>query len=674
MLLPFRTSPHDGHPSLRFRTPHLAAVIGKSIARLLVLVAALGLAGCTQYNKGAVYAYDRDNNRGKFKFPAELIAEDGTKIRFTVFQPAMPMKSRRPLIIHAHGFALTRMEGRIGLYGSFLLSGQAAIEAWDRGYYVISLDQRGHGASGGKIAMIDPEKEARDISLLIDWADKHLYLSRQDGDPRVGMIGESYGGAVQLMASVKDPRIDAIVPITTWYDLNDALLPNGVAKSDWLMFLGGIGYLINPFHMDGSITKPMLREVLFDEPQEALRERLKRSSLSSYCSGEEMPHADALIIHGFRDTVFPINQGLAMRDCFQRAGRDVRLIAIEHGHLAPTAQLSPGLPVWYAPKAASCDDRVLDFRDVVVAWFDAKLRDKTAHLNMVPSFCLTGDRNIDEAGTPPALTAFDVPATPIGTGSSGLFEWIARPAQALGNLIIEQRTPDNWMDKRKAGGLRPARIPLLRVSAATWIAGVPTASIDITETDRADATVFLRLAAWKPGHGSYRVLSQQVTPVRGAGHHDIALSGVRAKLEPDEILGLLVQGYSNQYRLTGSGFGTDATVGGTVSLPLGPGGWLNVAQGREALAEKRRLQAEAKARAEEEARVKADATPATPTPATENPAAETPTAEKPAATTPSPADTTPENRRGQSGRKFIGRYAGRQQHITGFAVMFIRDN
>jgi ABC-2 type transport system ATP-binding protein len=573
---------------------------------LLVVIAVLGLAGCTQYNKGAVYAYDRDNNRAKYKFHSELVAEDGTKIRFTVFQPAMPAKSRRPLIIHAHGFALTRMTSRVGMYGSYLLAGKAAIEAWDRGYYVISVDQRGHGASGGKIGLIDPEKEAKDISLIIDWAEKHLYIARQQGDPRVGMIGESYGGAVQLMASVKDPRIDAIVPITTWYDLNAALLPNGVAKSDWLMFLGAAGYLFNPFHMDNRMAGQVAREVLFDEAQPELRATLANRSLSSHCSGDEMPHADALIIHGFRDTVFPMNQAIGMRDCFQRAGRDVRLVAIEHGHLAPTAQLSPGLPVWYAPNTASCGDRVLDFRDIVVSWFDVKLRDKDNRSGMVPAYCFTGDKDVDAAGPPP-LTTFGIPSTPIGTGSSGLFEWIARPVQATGNVLVADRTPDDWWLLHKNGGLRPGRIPLLRVNVPVWIAGVPTVSIDITDTDRDDAVVFLRLAAWQPGKGSYRVLSQQVTPVRGKGHHDIPLAAVRGKLQAGEILGLLVQGYSNQFRLTGSGFGTDASVTGSIALPLAKGGeWHDVAQGKAALEEKRRLEAEAKARAEEEARLKAE--------------------------------------------------------------------
>ena len=44
------------------------------------------------------------------------------------------------------------------------------------------------------------------------------------------MIGESYAGGVQYIASALDPRLQAIVPITTWYDIVDSLVPNGVSK------------------------------------------------------------------------------------------------------------------------------------------------------------------------------------------------------------------------------------------------------------------------------------------------------------------------------------------------------------------------------------------------------------------------------------------------------------
>ena len=46
------------------------------------------------------------------------------------------------------------------------------------------------------------------------------------GDPRVGVTGGSYGGALALMLAGTDPRIDAAVPLITWNDLEQSLFPN----------------------------------------------------------------------------------------------------------------------------------------------------------------------------------------------------------------------------------------------------------------------------------------------------------------------------------------------------------------------------------------------------------------------------------------------------------------
>ena len=49
---------------------------------------------------------------------------------------------------------------------------------------------------------------------------------RRRHDPRVGMVGGSYGGQVQFAVAGIDPRVDTIVPIITWNDLSYSLAPN----------------------------------------------------------------------------------------------------------------------------------------------------------------------------------------------------------------------------------------------------------------------------------------------------------------------------------------------------------------------------------------------------------------------------------------------------------------
>ncbi len=50
-------------------------------------------------------------------------------------------------------------------------------------------------------------------------------------DPRVGMLGGSYGGGIQFAAASVDPRIDTIVPLITWNDLSYSLDPNNTAQT-----------------------------------------------------------------------------------------------------------------------------------------------------------------------------------------------------------------------------------------------------------------------------------------------------------------------------------------------------------------------------------------------------------------------------------------------------------
>ncbi|MDQ6648628.1 MAG: CocE/NonD family hydrolase, partial [Actinomycetota bacterium] len=74
-------------------------------------------------------------------------------------------------------------------------------------------------------------------------------------DPRVGMIGGSYGGQIQFAAASVDPRIDTIIPLITWNDLPYSLAPGnggvtpeslapgqpGVQKRQWDEFFFALG-------------------------------------------------------------------------------------------------------------------------------------------------------------------------------------------------------------------------------------------------------------------------------------------------------------------------------------------------------------------------------------------------------------------------------------------------
>ncbi|MGI5155968.1 CocE/NonD family hydrolase [Microbispora sp. CA-102843] len=147
----------------------------------------------------------------------------------TFYPPASG--GRAPAVLLAHGFGGSKESMR-----------EQAGRLAGQGYAVLTWSARGFGRSTGQIALNSPDYEVKDVRGLIDWLAKRPEV-RLDapGDPRVGIAGGSYGGAIALMAAAYDSRVDAIVPQITWYDLADALFPdasgkgplNGVFKKMW---------------------------------------------------------------------------------------------------------------------------------------------------------------------------------------------------------------------------------------------------------------------------------------------------------------------------------------------------------------------------------------------------------------------------------------------------------
>ncbi|MFW3170682.1 alpha/beta fold hydrolase [Geodermatophilus sp. CPCC 206100] len=103
----------------------------------------------------------------------------------------------------------------------------------ERGYVVLTYSARGFGRSTGQIGLNDPRFEITDLSALIDrLAERDDVLLDGDGDPRVGVAGGSYGGALSLLGAAYDDRIDAIAPQITWNSLTAALFPSQVGAAD----------------------------------------------------------------------------------------------------------------------------------------------------------------------------------------------------------------------------------------------------------------------------------------------------------------------------------------------------------------------------------------------------------------------------------------------------------
>ncbi|WP_246075019.1 alpha/beta fold hydrolase [Nonomuraea terrae] len=147
-------------------------------------------------------------------------ADDQRVVLDTTFFPP-PEGGKAPAVLLAHGFGGSKQSMR-----------DQAIRLAQDGYAVLTWSARGFGRSTGQIALNSPDYEVKDVKQLIDWlAERPEVQLDASGDPRVGIAGGSYGGAIALMTAAFDQRVDAIVPQITWSDLADALFPNAATTT-----------------------------------------------------------------------------------------------------------------------------------------------------------------------------------------------------------------------------------------------------------------------------------------------------------------------------------------------------------------------------------------------------------------------------------------------------------
>lgn len=123
-----------------------------------------------------------------------------------------------PAVINLHGFSGDKANNESLAWSAYFAS---------HGYLVVSYTAQGFGASEGCIALDRLDYDGTNIINVVDWlAARDDVATNAAGDPRVGLVGGSYGGGAQGLAAVADPRIDAIVPNRTWDSLVYSLVPN----------------------------------------------------------------------------------------------------------------------------------------------------------------------------------------------------------------------------------------------------------------------------------------------------------------------------------------------------------------------------------------------------------------------------------------------------------------
>ncbi|RSS59496.1 CocE/NonD family hydrolase [Streptomyces sp. WAC01280] len=260
-----------------------------------------------------------------------------------------------PAVMATNGFGGSKADGQTDVLGKAFAA---------RGYVGLVYSGLGFGKSGCLISLDDPAIDGQAAARLVDFlagtraADDGTrvdYVTKDGaGDPRVGMIGGSYGGAVQLAAASVDPRLDALVPLITWNDLAYALAPNGadratpgVFKWQWSngFYLMGEGQMLlapslDPsrvnslsclhFVTDACDTVRLLNSGKF--PAAGTKKMLDYARSVSPASYLDRVKAPTLLVQGQTDSLFNLNEAQDTYEKLESHGVETKMIWQSWGH------------------------------------------------------------------------------------------------------------------------------------------------------------------------------------------------------------------------------------------------------------------------------------------------------------------------------------------------------
>ncbi|GAA4746684.1 alpha/beta fold hydrolase [Amnibacterium soli] len=245
----------------------------------------------------------------------------------------LPARTPAPAVLLAHGF---------GQHKRSLAPEAERLQA--EGYVVLAYSARGFGRSTGRIGLDSLDGEVPDARALVDVLARTPQVERQSGDPVVGVVGGSYGGALALMLGATDRRIDAVVAGITWNDLAQALdpvsygwirgdgQPQRLFKEAWAARLFGSGARDSAdpcSRFTARLCALYERLVAGGSLTDADLALLRNSSPSSVLDDMTAP---TLLLQGLQDSLFSLGQADANRRQLRRAGVTVQVDWFDGGH------------------------------------------------------------------------------------------------------------------------------------------------------------------------------------------------------------------------------------------------------------------------------------------------------------------------------------------------------
>ncbi|WP_078624299.1 CocE/NonD family hydrolase [Streptomyces monomycini] len=266
-----------------------------------------------------------------------------------------------PAVLTTNGFGGSKSDGSTDAIARAFAS---------RGYAALAYSGLGFGRTGCPISLDDPQVDGRAASRILDFLAGTRPAkdgTRVDfvtvdgpGDPRVGMFGGSYGGAIQLATASVDRRVDALVPLITWHDLAYSMAPNGadrtvgtsgpwpgVYKHQWtngFYLIGEAQGLLHPrldksgrggagcvhFVARACEAKKLLNSGRYPAARtDAVLGYLRSLSPASYLGAVRAP---TLLVQGQADTLFNLNEAAATYEALRAQGTETKMIWQAWGH------------------------------------------------------------------------------------------------------------------------------------------------------------------------------------------------------------------------------------------------------------------------------------------------------------------------------------------------------
>jgi len=554
---------------------------------------------------------------------------------------------RVPAILTTNGFGGSK-DDQAGLGKAFA----------DHGYAVLSYSGLGFGGSSCRIFLDDRAHDGAAAAQLVDYLGGKIGLGFMDDapgspgpampgaaadinfvqldhtgkkyDPRVGMVGGSYGGEIQYAATAaSNGRIDAIVPVITWNNLAYSLAPNntsftkgvnyttpGVHKKEWtsLFFADGIAAGVQflaedpPSRTVGASGFPACinfapaacsAKAHLDAtgyPDTGALDLTRAASVTSYLDKITIP---TLLMQGQADTLFNLQESVATYEALRKQGTMVGLVWQSWGH----SQSTPAAGEYNADAPLGTYQG-----DLVKGWFDHYLKG----LGGDPQVGFRYFRDWAYRGATPRARAnaayATAPTYPVGTpvplylsggnapgttatltptrarSTSGTYSFIApvNPASYSETSGVQDKSP---VQSPFDTPLTAATYTTAPLSKPADVVGIPTLDLKIASPGTVSAdpatelVVFAKIYDLAPG-GGQTLIHGLVSPVRLSSVGDrvhITLPGIVHRFDAGHSLQLVIAGSDFAYGAETNGGNdvahlvqilNDKTNPGVLALPV----------------------------------------------------------------------------------------------------------